>query len=133
MVKDRRLAFLILKDIDKQNAWSNLSLNGYISGGNADSPAFIRELVYGVLRNRMLLDYNIDGFLKKPSIGISERNLLRMGFYQLALMDGVAEHAAVSETVKLAEQFVKGKKAFVNSPSRCLLLASAGQGVTAGT
>ncbi len=118
MDKDRRLAFLILKDIDKQNAWSNLSLNGYISGGNADSPAFIRELVYGVLRSRMLLDYNIDGFLKKPSIGISERNLLRMGFYQLALMDGVAEHAAVSETVKLAEQFVKGKKAFVNAVLR---------------
>ena len=118
MDKDRRLAFLILKDIDKQAAWSNLSLNGYIAKGEADEPAFIRELVYGVLRNQLLLDYNIDSFLKKPNIGVSERVLLRMGFYQLSMMDGVAEHAAVAETVKLADAFVKGKKAFVNAVLR---------------
>ena len=109
---------MILKDIDKQNAWSNLSLNGYIAQGDAQDPAFIRELVYGVLRNRILLDYNIDRFLRKPNIGISERVLLRMGFYQLVMMDGVAEHAAVAETVKLAEAFVKGKKPFINAVLR---------------
>lgn len=118
MDKDRRLAFLILKDIDKQKAWSNLSIKGYIAGGNADEPPFIRELVYGVLRNQLLLDYNIDCFLKKPGTGISERILLRMGFYQLSMMKGVAEHAAVAETVKLADAFVKGKKGFINAVLR---------------
>ena len=110
MDKDRRLAYLILKDIESKSAWSNLSINSHLSDGNADNPAFIRELVYGVLRNKMLLDYNINRFLSRPNIGRAERILLRMGFYQLVFMDAVPEHAAISETVKLADAFVHGKK-----------------------
>lgn len=118
MDRDRRLAFLILKEIEENDAWSNLVINKYISENGADSPAFIRELTYGIIRNKLLLDYNINGFLKKPNIGLSERIWLRMGFYQLAFMGGVADYAAINETVNIARSFKKGCEGFINAVLR---------------
>ena len=118
MDRDRRTAFLTLKDIEESGAWANLALSEHIKKDGASSPAFVRELVYGCLRNQILLDFNIGRFLKKPGLSASDRMLLRMGFYQLALMDGVAEHAAVNETVALAAAFMKGRQGFINAVLR---------------
>ena len=118
MDKDRRTAFLILKSIELKKEWANIAISGYLKSEGAVSPAFVRELTYGVLRNISLLDYNIDRFLKKPKIGTSERIWLRMGFYQLACMDGVSEYAAVNETVGLASGFKKGSEGFINAVLR---------------
>ena len=118
MDNDRRIAFLTLKDIEEKGVWSNLAAEKRISKEGAAVPAFVREIVYGVLRNRTLLDYNIDKFLKKPKISLSERIWLRMGFYQLALMDGQKDHAAINETVELAKAFKKGSESFINAVLR---------------
>ncbi len=118
MDKDRRTAFLILKEIEEKGTWSNLAADHLIRKEGADSPAFVRELVYGTLRNKTLLDFNIDRFLSKPKTGLSERIWLRMGFYQLALMDGVKDHAAINETVELARNFKKGSEGFINAVLR---------------
>ena len=115
---NRRLAFLILKEISEKGTWSNLAVKERLAGEENVSAPFIRELVYGVLRNQFLLDRNIDRFLKKPGLGASERILLRMGLYQLAFMDGVADHAAVNETVSLAAAFAKGRQGFINAVLR---------------
>ena len=115
---NRRLAFLILKEISEKGTWSNLAVKDYLLREEHDDAPFIREIVYGVLRNQFLLDFNIDRFLKKPGLGKTERMLLRMGFYQMALMDGVADHAAVNETVELAAKFAKGRQGFVNAVLR---------------
>ena len=116
--RDRRAAFLTLKDIEENGAWANLALSEHIRKDGAKSPAFVRELVYGCIRNQLLLDHNIQRFLKKPGLSASDRVLLRMGFYQLALMDGVADHAAVNETVALAAAFMKGRQGFINAVLR---------------
>ena len=118
MDRDRRSAFLILKEISEKGTWSNLAVKDRLLKEEHDSAPFIRELVYGCLRNQILLDCNIDRFLKRPGLGVSERILLRMGFYQLALMDGVADHAAVNETVSLAASFAKGRQGFINAVLR---------------
>jgi len=117
MDRDRRAAFIILKDIQDNGAWSNLAVGKQFSEENPASPAFVREIVYGVLRNQYLLDYNIDSFLSKPGIKSSERILLRMGFYQMAKMD-VADHAAINETVALAKALIRGKEGFINAVLR---------------
>ncbi len=109
---------MILKDIETNGAWSGTAVDRGIRKEGASSPAFIRELVYGVERNLSLLDFNIDGFLKKPGVGIAERIWLRMGFYQLSEMDGVADYAAVNETVELARSFKKGSESFINAVLR---------------
>ena len=120
MDKDRRLAFLILKKTETDGTWSNLALKDAFSVEKPEDPAFVRELVYGVIRNRKLLDYNIGRFLSRPKLSVSERTLLRMGLYQLAFMDSVKDHAAVYETVALASSFIRGRQGFINAVLRSI-------------
>lgn len=117
MDRDRRAAFLILKDIEEEQSWSNLAVGRQFSKENPNSPAFVREIVYGVLRNQNLLDFNINRYLAKPKLKNNEKILLRMGFYQLAFMD-VKPYAAISETVNLAKSIMKGREGFINAVLR---------------
>lgn len=119
MDNNRKIALDVLLDIEKNKAYSNLSLNNFIGqteSGEEINPAFIREIVYGVLRYRNLLDYYIERVLEGgfKRIKLKELCLLRMGFYQLKFMDSVPEYAAVSETVALAKKVSRGKEGFIN-------------------
>jgi 16S rRNA (cytosine967-C5)-methyltransferase len=67
--------------------------------GSSDR-AFAQELFYGVLRNLTLLDFWI-GQLRPSQIEAAARDLLRLGLYQVLLIQ-TSPHAAVFETVKLA-------------------------------
>ena len=111
-LNDRQIAYGVLLDVERKQAYSNLALNVYISENPECNSAFIRELVYGVLRNQYLLDFNIDKFVKK--IKVADRVLLRMGFYQLCFMNSVSDYAAVNETVNLS----RGNKSFINAVLR---------------
>ena len=62
--------------------------------------AFALELFYGVLRNLTLLDFWIAQLRSEP-IDPGARDLLRLGLYQIMLLE-TAAHAAVFETVELA-------------------------------
>ncbi len=67
--------------------------------GSSDR-GFALELFYGVLRNLTLLDFWI-AQLRSGPIEANARDLLRLGLYQIMLLE-TAAHAAVFETVKLA-------------------------------
>jgi len=62
--------------------------------------AFALELFYGVLRNLTLLDFWI-AQLRPERVDPRARDILRLGLYQIMLLD-TAAHAAVFETVELA-------------------------------
>jgi 16S rRNA (cytosine967-C5)-methyltransferase len=68
--------------------------------------AFATDLVYGVLRNLRLLDFWL-GQLRPVSVEKDARDVLRLGLYQLLILN-VAEHAAVNESVALAPQRARG-------------------------
>jgi 16S rRNA (cytosine967-C5)-methyltransferase len=70
------------------------------SGLAAADRGFATELFYGVLRNLTLLDSWI-GYLRSAYLDDDSRDLLRLGLYQLFLLQ-TPEHAAVFETVALA-------------------------------
>ncbi len=112
MDKDRYASYRILKDIEQEGAYSNLAVKSFLARNETDSPPFIRELVYGVLRRQMLLDHNIDRYVSR--LKSSDRILLRMGFYQLCFMDSVSDYAAVNETVGLC----RGNKSLINAVLR---------------
>jgi 16S rRNA (cytosine967-C5)-methyltransferase len=61
---------------------------------------FTTELFYGILRNLSLLDFWI-GSLRSGHLDYDARDLLRLGLYQLFLLE-TPVHAAVYETVDLA-------------------------------
>ena len=46
---NRKTAYLTLLDVESRRAYSNLALNHKITMNKPNSPAFVRELVYGVL------------------------------------------------------------------------------------
>ncbi len=59
-------------------------------------------LVFGVLRQQQYLDYILGRFARHPLRKMKPRTLfaLRIGLFQLLLMDRIPESAAVNETVK---------------------------------
>ena len=117
---NRKTAYMTLLQIEKEGAYSNLALNENIDRSKADSPAFIRELTYGVLKNKYYLDFCLKAFVKKGFNKLKPEviTLLRMGAYQLMFMDSVPSYAAVSETVNLARKYARGREGFINGVLR---------------
>ena len=59
MDANRKTAYLTLMDVESKKSYSNIALNHQIICNRPDSRRFVRELVYGVLENKLLLDYYI--------------------------------------------------------------------------
>jgi 16S rRNA (cytosine967-C5)-methyltransferase len=83
---------------------------------SAPDRAFAQELFYGVLRNLTLLDFWID-CLRQWKIEVAARDILRLGLYQIFLLE-TAKHAAVFETVELAPE---PQRSFINAILRAAL------------
>ncbi len=117
---NRKTAYLTLMDVETKKSFSNLALNHQMILNKPGSPGFVRELVYGVLENKMLLDHYIDQLVKTgaASLKASDRTLLRMGIYQLGYMDSVPEYAAVNESVVMAKRYCRGRSGFINGVLR---------------
>jgi 16S rRNA (cytosine967-C5)-methyltransferase len=69
--------------------------------------AFLNSLALGVLRNLTLLDHWIDHLRGRGQLKQGLRWLLRQGVCEVLLMR-TPDHAAVSQTVKLAKKYEKG-------------------------
>ena len=120
MDSGRRTAFQILLEVEGEKAFSNLSSNKYIKQNNPENPAFVRELVYGVLSNKLLLDYYLNLLIPSgiEKVKKREKTLLRMGLYQLKFMKNIPQYAAVNETVSLAKSLCRGREGFINGVLR---------------
>src|SRR6267378_2017127 len=82
----------------------------------ASDGAFAFELFYGVLRNLILLDFWV-GCLRSSRVDVDLRDVLRLGLYQLFLLQS-APHAAVHETVELVP---RRQRAIVNGMLRAAI------------
>ena len=76
------------------------------NGLSRSDRALLQSIVYSVLRNRRLLDYWI-AKLRKGKLDHETRDILRVGVSQLLLL-GIADHAAVNETVSCGKAPVRG-------------------------
>ena len=107
----RRIALDALLRVEEDDAYSNITLNHCLSdsGLSKTDKRFVSRLFYGVLENRLLLDYNIAVCSDRPLQKIDPKVLtvLRMGIYQLFLMEAVPASAAVNESVLLCRQIGK--------------------------
>ncbi|HEX6657014.1 MAG TPA: transcription antitermination factor NusB [Ilumatobacter sp.] len=115
MTSSRQLAYQVLRRIDSQGAYANLTLAAALD--RSELPAadrrFVTDLVCGTTRMRRACDALVDRFVTTPP-DPATRTLLRLGAYQLSFA-GVAVHAAVGETVALAPKRTRG---FVNAVLR---------------
>jgi 16S rRNA (cytosine967-C5)-methyltransferase len=120
MDTNRKTAYNTLVRMEKDSAYSNIELNVQIKRHNPDSPGFVRELVYGVLENKLYLDYLLEQLITRGTKGLKPPviTILRMGLYQLIFMDSVPEYAAVDESVKLARRMCFGQVGLINAVLR---------------
>lgn len=120
MDANRKAAYYTLMDVELKKSYSNISLNHHVILHKPDSPAFVRELVYGVLENKLFLDNIINHFVQNGicKVKTSDLIILRMGIYQISFMDSVPEYAAVNESVNLAKKFSRGREGFINGVLR---------------
>ncbi len=127
----RKTALKILYEVDTRGAYLNLVFQDVLSRAclSAVDTAFVKELVFGVFRNKILLDYVIrrNSSLRLKKIDVKILNILRMGAYQIFFMDRVPPHAAVSESVELAKKCAGPKTvSFVNAVLRSIIRTSKG-------
>lgn len=125
MDANRKTAYYTLMDVEQKKSYSNMALNHHIICGKPDSPGFVRELVYGVLENKLLLDNIINHLVPTGAAKVKTSDLviLRMGLYQIGYMDSVPEYAAVNESVNLAKKFARGREGFINGVLRSYIKA----------
>lgn len=123
MDNNRLAAFEALLKVEQEGAWSNLAVGNAIREVHPDNEAFVRNLVYGVLQQKILIDYQLDGLVKSGvrKVKARARILLRMGIYQIEFMDSVPDYAAVSETVRLSRKKCPGLSGLINGVLRSYL------------
>ncbi|MCF6461021.1 16S rRNA (cytosine(967)-C(5))-methyltransferase RsmB [Clostridium sp. Cult3] len=121
-MNSREIALNILKDVNINGAYSNLSINKHIKKATSiKDENLIREIVYGVVENRLYLDYIIAkaSKIKMKKIHPKILEILRMGVYQILFMDRIPDSAAVNEAVILSKKHGhKGVSGFVNGVLR---------------
>lgn len=125
MNNSREIAMEILVDINKNQAYSNKSIDRHLNKSiSSQDENLIRELVYGVLENKIYMDYILSkaSSIKIKKIHFQIIEILRTAIYQIVFMDRIPESAAVNEAVKLAKKYGhKGTIGFVNGVLRSIV------------
>lgn len=120
-INARTLALEVLTRCEN-GGYSNIALDTVIKRNDLSPSdrALMTALIYGVIERKITLDYIISSLSSIPNSKIEKdtRNILRMGLYQLIYMRKIPVHAALNETVNLANKRSKG---FVNAILRSYL------------
>ena len=127
----RSIAYEVLTAIDEKEAFADRALDGRLRR-SASLPDRDRrlatELVYGTIRRRGSLDRCLQPSLRRPLERLDPEilRILRLGAYQILFLDRVPDHAAVNESVDLANRFGRrGSGNLVNGALRALCRAKA--------
>ncbi len=110
----RERALEVLTRVE-EGAFADALLDRARQGLEARDSSFLLELVYGVLRNRTLLDWTLNQLSAQPieKTDAWTRNIVRLGAYQMLHLDKIPVSAAVNTSVELAKTFGK-KHSYVN-------------------
>ncbi len=126
MSNARTTALSALIAARRQGAWSDGALKEYIARDRLSrrDAALASRLCYGVLQNKMLLDYHIAGRLtgKIKDLQPVVLDILRLGAYQLLFMDRIPDSAAVNEAVEQTKVYANRRASgLVNGVLRAMI------------
>ena len=109
----RATALRVLVSCRNNGAWADAALKAQISRDGLSGPdaALCSRIVYGVMQNRMLLDFYIGAYCtQKPDhLQPPLLEILRIGAYQIIYLDKIPDSAAVSTSVELAKLAKRGQ------------------------
>lgn len=110
----RETALTALIACRKNGAWSNGVLKDYVRRDRLDArdAALASQLCYGVLQNRMRLDFYLAQLLtgRVRDLHPAVHDILHMGLYQIYFLDRIPDSAAVNESVDLAKHYCKNQR-----------------------
>ena len=120
----RELALAVVRDVfGPQARVAQAAFDAQVKRTALDARdrAFAAELAYGSIKRRRLLDWYLAPYVgeRRKSLPPTILEILRLGVFQLRCMNGVDDHAAVFETVKLASRHGhRGTAGLVNAVLR---------------
>jgi len=108
----RRAAFAVLRRTFEEGAYTDRALRADArrAGLEGRELAFATALAYGAVQRKATLDHLAAVFAERPVEALDPPVLaaLRLGLVQLCFLDGVPDHAAVSQSVELAPTRARG-------------------------
>ena len=118
----RECAYAVVRRVFEQDAYADRAFHAEAESRHLDGRdrAFAMALAYGTVQRKATLDHVAAAFTDRPLTRLDAPVLaaLRLGLMQLLLMDGVADHAAVHESVELAKQHARAGSGLVNAVLR---------------
>lgn len=116
----RQCAFAVVRRVFEQGAYADRALRSEAAGLEARERGLAMQIAYGTVQRRGTLDHIAAQLVSRPLRELDPPVLaaLRIGLFQLLYLDGVAEHAAVNETVELVKRISPGGAGLVNAVLR---------------
>jgi len=124
----RAAALSVLIACRRAGAWPDGALKETLRRARLDArdAALAARLCYGVVQNRMLLDFYLSAFLTRPlkSLQPVVLDILRLGAYQIVMLDRIPPAAAINSAVEQTKRSANRQAAgLVNAVLRALARA----------
>lgn len=116
----RAVAFAVIRRVFEHGAYADRALHAEAASLTGRDRALAMALAFGTVQRARTLDHLLGRMSSRPLERLEPAVLaaLRLGCQQLAFMDGIAEHAAVNESVELAKRSSRGGAQLVNAVLR---------------
>jgi 16S rRNA (cytosine967-C5)-methyltransferase len=113
----RACAYTVVRRVFEQGAYADRALTAEARALGPRDRAFATALAYGTIQRRDTLDHVAQPLSSRALKRLDPPVLaaLRLGLYQLLFLGGVADYAAVDETVELAKRARPGAAGLVNA------------------
>ena len=122
----REVALLTLNACERQGGWSDGVLKKQLAQSELDSrdAGLATQLCFGVLQNKLLLDFYLSKFSNIPLKRMESKVIqaMRIGLYQMLFLTRIPHSAAVNSAVELTRRHCKNPRAsgMVNGILRAL-------------
>jgi 16S rRNA (cytosine967-C5)-methyltransferase len=128
----RVCAYTVVRRVFEQGAYADRALTSEAAALAPRDRALAMALTYTTVQRRATLDHVLARLSDRPPERLDPGVLaaLRLGLAQLLLLDGIADHAAVHESVELAKRDAPSAGGFANAVLR--RATREGAGILAG-
>jgi 16S rRNA (cytosine967-C5)-methyltransferase len=116
----RVCAYIVLRRVFEQGAYADRALTAEAAGLDPRDRALATQLAFGTVQRRATLDHVLERLASRPLARIDPPVLaaVRLGLFQLLFLGGIADHAAVNESVELCKRAAPRGAGLVNAVLR---------------
>jgi 16S rRNA (cytosine967-C5)-methyltransferase len=110
----------VVRRVFEHGAYADRALASEAAGLESRERALAMQIAYGTVQRRATLDHVAQRLVARPLAQLEPAVLaaLRIGLFQLLYLAGVADHAAVNESVELVKRTSRGGAGLVNAVLR---------------